>query len=122
MRLVKSKDTGAELKIRRLLHGKGYRYRLYRKDLPGKPDIVFPRRRCIIFVHGCFWHGHSCARGDRIPKTNTDYWRDKIERNRERDRITIQALAETQWKVLVVWECEIKDERQLESRLVTFLE
>ena len=85
MRAVKSHDTKPELLVRRAIHCMGYRYRLHRKDLPGKPDVVFPSRKKIIFVHGCFWHGHDCARGARMPKSNRSYWVSKISRNRERD-------------------------------------
>ena len=84
MRAVKFRDTEPELTVRRLLHRMGYRFRLQRKDLPGKPDIVFGPRRKVIFVHGCFWHGHSCKRGSRMPKTNVEYWETKITRNVER--------------------------------------
>lgn len=92
MRAVKGRDTGPELAVRRMLHARGYRYRLHRKDLPGKPDMTFPSRRKVVFVHGCFWHGHSCPRGARMPKTNADYWRAKIGRNRERDEAQRAAL------------------------------
>ena len=85
MRAVKGKDTKPELLVRRLVHGMGYRYRLHRKDLPGKPDLTFAGRRRVIFVHGCFWHGHDCARGARVQKNNRDYWLGKIGRNRGRD-------------------------------------
>ena len=84
MSRIKGRDTKPELKVRRLLYGMGYRYRLHRKDLPGKPDIVFGSRRKVIFVHGCFWHGHSCKRGRRVPKSNVEYWQTKIARNVER--------------------------------------
>lgn len=124
MQAVKGKDTGLEWKVRRLLHRAGYRYRLHRKDLPGKPDIVFPSRRKAVFVNGCFWHGHDCPRGARKPKTNTDYWLPKIERNRERDREAWAALESTGWRVLVIWECEAKIDRleELERRLRVFLD
>lgn len=120
MRRVKSKDTKPELAVRRLLHAAGYRYRLHRKDLPGKPDLVFPGRRKAVFVHGCFWHGHDCRRGARQPKTNAEYWRAKIARNIDRDARTRAALGAAGWRSLVVWECELKDEALLQ-RLENFL-
>ncbi len=120
MRRVKGKDTSPEMAVRRLLYAAGYRYRLHRKDLPGKPDLVFPGRRKVIFVHGCFWHGHDCRRGARQPKTNTEYWRAKIGRNVERDAKTRAALSKRGWNSLIVWECELKEEGLL-SRLEDFL-
>lgn len=107
MRSVKSKDTTPEIRLRKALFALGYRYRLNVKDLPGKPDLVFPQHEAVLFVHGCFWHGHQCKRGRRIPKTNTDYWRDKIRKNRDRDRKNKRALEALGWRVLTVWECEI---------------
>jgi DNA mismatch endonuclease, patch repair protein len=106
MRAVKSRDTKPEMIVRRLLYSMGYRYRLHRKDLPGNPDIVFPGSRKIIQVHGCFWHGHACKRGNRSPKTNTEYWSRKIARNIERDASTEAALHDLGWDVLTVWECQ----------------
>jgi DNA mismatch endonuclease, patch repair protein len=108
MRAVKSRDTNPELTIRRLLHSKGYRYRLHRADLPGSPDIVFPSRRKVIFVHGCFWHSHSCPRGARIPTNNREYWKQKIARNMARDAKVLATLEENGWRSLVVWECELR--------------
>jgi len=108
MRRVRSKDTAPELKVRKALTAMGLRYRLHRKDLPGQPDIVMPGRSLALFVHGCFWHGHDCARGARIPKANQDYWLAKIGRNRERDTRNAEALAALGWRVLVLWECEMK--------------
>jgi DNA mismatch endonuclease (patch repair protein) len=107
MRAVKSKDTEPEWIVRKLLHAAGYRYRLHAKELPGKPDLVFPSRRKVVFVHGCFWHGHACARGARRPKTNSEYWKGKIARNRERDEAHLIALRQGGWKVRTIWECEI---------------
>lgn len=121
MRRVKGKDTGPELTVRRLLHGLGYRYRLHRRDLPGSPDLVFPWRRVALFVHGCFWHGHDCARGARAPKQNAAYWAAKIDRNRSRDVETERALAALGWRPIVVWECELKDRAALTARLVQAL-
>ena len=122
MRQVKSQDTSPELRVRKLLHGLGYRYRLHRRGLPGTPDIVFPARRKVIFVHGCFWHGHGCKRGARTPKTNRAYWEGKIGRNRDRHERSCAALAEAGWRVLTVWECEIRDTETLTARLTAFLD
>jgi DNA mismatch endonuclease (patch repair protein) len=117
MRRVKGKDTAPEMRVRRLLWRLGARYRLHRKDLPGSPDIVLPGRRLAIFVHGCFWHGHDCPRGARIPKQNRDYWLAKIGRNRERDVSHRAALEARGWRVLALWECELRDAAALEVRL-----
>jgi len=117
MRRVKGRDTGPEMTVRRLLTALGARYRLHRKDLPGKPDIVLPGRRLAIFVHGCFWHGHDCARGARVPKANRDYWLGKVARNRERDIASRAALEAAGWRVEVIWECDLKDEAALTARL-----
>jgi len=121
MRAVKARNTSPEMAVRRVLHAAGYRYRLHRRDLPGKPDIVFPSRRKAIFVHGCFWHGHDCRRGARAPKTNADYWRAKIARNVERDRVTAAAFDSIGWQRLVIWECEVPAPNLLQ-RLHSFLE
>jgi DNA mismatch endonuclease (patch repair protein) len=117
MARVKGKDTSPELKVRKALTALGARYRLHRKDLPGSPDIVLPGRRLAIFVHGCFWHGHDCARGARVPKANRDYWLGKVGRNRARDAKTQAALADTGWRVETIWECELKDAAALTTRL-----
>ena len=121
MRRVKAKDTSPELKVRRLLTALGVRYRLHRKDLPGKPDIVMAGRKLAIFVHGCFWHGHDCARGARVPKANRDYWLGKVSRNRERDVANRAALEAAGWRVETLWECEMKDEAALRERLAGLL-
>lgn len=121
MRAVKSGDTKPEMLVRRLVHALGYRYRLHRADLPGKPDLAFSSRRKVIFVHGCFWHGHDCPRGARMPKSNTDYWRRKITRNQERDQLNLAALSRQGWDVLIVWECQTKDLETLERCLSDFL-
>ena len=120
MQAVKSKDTAPELAVRRMVHGAGFRYRLHRRDLPGCPDLVFPSRRKVIFVHGCFWHGHDCARGARVPKTNTDYWTAKVRRNAARDRSAKQDLKKGGWSVFVAWECQMKSANFL-KRLIRFL-
>ena len=122
MRSVKARDTKPEMLTRRTIHGMGYRYRLHRKDLPGKPDLVFPALRKVIFVHGCFWHGHDCARGARTPKANRAYWVRKINSNRERDSQSQKALKQDRWCVLTVWECEMKDQEAFRRRLRHFLE
>ena len=111
MRHVESKNTAPEVKLRSLLHKNGFRFRLNRKDLPGKPDIVLPKFKAVIFVHGCFWHGHSCNRGHR-PQTNTDFWNKKIESNIARDKKDIALLEAQGWRVLVVWQCEIKKKNE----------
>lgn len=108
MRAVKSKNTKPELALRKALHALGYRYRLNVKALPGKPDLVFPRYKTVIFMHGCFWHGHQCKRGNRTPKTNRAYWSDKIARNKARDKKNAAALTALGWRVITVWECELK--------------
>ena len=122
MRAVKGRDTGPEMTVRRLAHGMGYRYRLHRKDLPGKPDLAFPGRRKVIFVHGCFWHQHACPRGARSPKSSRDYWIPKLERNKQRDTENQARLCEMGWDVLVIWECEMKDRDALGKRIAAFLE
>lgn len=122
MQRVRSQDTKPELFVRRLLHSLGYRYRLRCADLPGKPDIVFTKRRKVIFVHGCFWHGHNCKAGNKQPKTNSGYWLSKLAKNRLRDSVHQAQLRENQWQVLVVWECEVKNPDALRTRLLAFLE
>ena len=122
MRAVKGRDTKPEMVVRRILHSMGYRYRLHRKGLPGKPDIVFAPRRKLIFVHGCFWHGHSCKRGSRRPKTNAQYWKVKISRNIERYSRQRKELLADGWATLTIWECELSDEDELRRRLRCFLE
>jgi DNA mismatch endonuclease (patch repair protein) len=121
MRAVKSKNTKPELIVRTLVHGLGFRYRLHRKDLAGVPDLVFPRLRKVIFVHGCFWHGHDCKRGARAPKENATYWSDKIARNCKRDASHVAALESAGWSPLIIWECELKDAAQLRARVTRFL-
>jgi DNA mismatch endonuclease (patch repair protein) len=120
MRAVKSTNTKPELIVRKLAHALGFRFRLH-GALPGKPDLVFAGRRKVIFVHGCFWHGHACARGARVPVNNRDYWVGKVARNRTRDRKTLRRLRADDWQVLVVWECETKNKEKLGSRLRRFL-
>jgi DNA mismatch endonuclease, patch repair protein len=117
MRAVKSRDTGPERAVRAMLREIAPGYRLCRADLPGKPDIVYGKRKLAIFVHGCFWHGHDCARGARAPRENADYWRAKIARNRERDARNLEALHARGWRTLVIYECALKDPEALRARL-----
>lgn len=117
MRAVKSRDTAPELKVRRAAHALGLRFRLNRKDLPGKPDLVFPAKRAALFVHGCFWHGHDCPRGARTPQNNRAYWQAKISRNMARDKANTALLKKLGWKPRVIWECETRDPAAL-SRLI----
>jgi DNA mismatch endonuclease (patch repair protein) len=121
MRAIKSKDTKPEVLIRQMLHREGYRFRLHRKDFPGKPDLVFSSRRAVIFVHGCFWHQHkNCKRG-RCPKSNLQYWKVKLDKNVKRDKAHRAALRKAGWRVLVVWECEIGSAGLL-NKLKSFLD
>ncbi|WP_293391254.1 DNA mismatch endonuclease Vsr [Phenylobacterium sp. RIFCSPHIGHO2_01_FULL_69_31] len=121
MRRVKGRNTAPEMAVRRALTKLGARYRLHRKDLPGNPDIVLPGRRLAIFVHGCFWHGHDCARGSRVPKRNREYWVAKVGRNVARDERGREALAALGWRVETIWECELKDAATLDARLAALL-
>ena len=120
MQAVRTRDTGPEMIVRRLLHSLSYRYRLHRNDLPGKPDVAFLSRRKAIFVHGCFWHGHGCPQG-RPPKSRLDYWKPKLDGNRERDRRKEEELRSMGWSVLVIWQCETADLGGLARRLHGFL-
>lgn len=121
MRSIKAKDTQPELVVRRMLREAGFPgYRLHRRDLPGRPDIVYAGRRKLIFVHGCFWHGHECREGSRKPKTRVDYWHPKIDGNRSRDLRNLQRLRDAGWRVEVIWECEIA-QPGLQKRLAAFM-
>jgi DNA mismatch endonuclease (patch repair protein) len=120
MSAVHTRDTGAEKAVRSIVHRLGYRYSLTRTDLPGKPDLVFVSRRKIIFVHGCFWHGHSCRYG-RLPKTRRSYWWPKIEANKKRDCKQTNTLRKAGWSVMVVWQCQLKKEDNLKMRIRGFL-
>ncbi len=120
MSRVKGSNTTPELIVRRMLHAAGYRYRLHRKDLPGKPDIVFGPRKKIVFIHGCFWHGHRCPKG-RLPKSNQAFWSSKIDTNKKRDRKRGRQLGALGWKVLVIWQCQLKDPLAVRKRIVDFL-
>lgn len=123
MRKIKSKNMKPEMAVRRLVHGMGYRYRLHRTTLPGKPDLVFGPRKKVIFVHGCFWHQHArkeCLDG-KLPKSNTNYWTPKLKRNIERDAANLESLKEMGWSTLVIWECECKSVDMLAPRIRAFL-
>ena len=120
MRRIRSRDTRPEMVVRRLVHALGYRYRLHRRDLPGKPDLVFGPRRAVLFVHGCFWHQHDCQDG-RVPSSNRSYWQAKLARNVERDIQVRQELERLGWRVLIVWECETKNEEKLRDLIMSFL-
>ena len=111
MSAIRSKDTKPEMMVRRFLHALGFRFRLHRKDLPGKPDVVLGRYRSAIFVDGCFWHGHGCSRTRKAPTTNAAYWGPKIARTQQRDRDATAALIAQGWRVIRLWECQIDDER-----------
>ncbi len=117
---VKRADTKSEMIVRRIAHALGYRFRLHRKDLPGSPDLVFPRLKKAIFVHGCYWHRHDCKKAT-TPKTNVDFWRQKFERNVERDRKALTELSKQGWRTMVVWECETKDKETLKGSVSAFL-
>ncbi|WP_218032758.1 very short patch repair endonuclease [Pararhodospirillum oryzae] len=121
MRRIRGRDTAPEWVVRRLVHAMGYRYRLHVRDLPGKPDLVFRGRRCVIFVHGCFWHRHDCHLG-RLPKSNLQFWLPKFEANKERDARTLSALDALGWRVLTVWECELVDKEKIRKKIMEFLE
>jgi len=121
MSRIRNRDTRPERIVRSIVHRLGYRYRLHKKDLPGKPDIVLVRHRKIIDVHGCFFHMHKCKYGSVVPVTNAEFWKGKRLSNVERDRRTLRALEREGWKVLVVWECETRTPASLQSRLLAFL-
>lgn len=109
MARIRGKNTHPEMVVRRYLYSRGLRYRLHVRQLPGKPDIVLPGRRAVVFVHGCFWHGHSGCNTWKIPKTRTDYWQEKITGNKRRDARAIRQLRKSKWQVFVVWECELTE-------------
>lgn len=118
---IKGKNTKPELIVRKLVHGMGFRYRLHRKDLPGSPDLVFPRLKKVIFVHGCFWHRHTGCRFAYTPKSNAQFWLDKLEGNIRRDGQAVTALETLGWQVLIVWECEVSDLPALTRKVSSFL-
>ncbi len=123
MRAVKGKDTKPEMAVRRMVHGMGYRYRLHRKDLPGKPDLAFGSRKKVIFVHGCFWHRHSdpACPLSRLPKSRLDFWLPKLEGNRRRDAEILERLERSGWRALTVWECQLTDTDMVAERVLAFL-
>lgn len=120
MQSVGSRHTGPELAVRSLVHRLGYRFRLHGRDLPGKPDLVFAGRRKVVFVHGCFWHGHRCRKA-KVPKSNVAFWRDKMRNNRARDWRNLKALEKLGWGSLVLWQCELKDISTIRRRILAFL-
>jgi DNA mismatch endonuclease, patch repair protein len=117
MSRIRGKDTKPEMLVRRALHRLGYRYRLHRRDLPGKPDLVFPSRKKVVFIHGCFWHAHEDCTVANMPKSRRPYWKAKFARNKERDQLNAKRLRQAGWKVFVVWECETKKLDRLQKRL-----
>ena len=123
MRRIKSKGMKPEMVVRKLVHRMGYRYRLHHKGLPGKPDLVFAGRKRVIFVHGCFWHQHDDpeCRDGRMPRSNAEYWKSKLERNLSRDNSAVDELRRSGWQVLVVWECETREVSLLEKRVYDFM-
>ena len=116
MRSVRSRDTGPELVVRSILHGLGFRFRLHKKELAGRPDVVLAKHRTVVFIHGCFWHGHGCEKG-RLPKSRLKFWTAKILRNRIRDAESVKALEAAGWRVLTIWQCETKNSDGLRARL-----
>ncbi len=124
MSRIRATDTKPEMIVRRLIYSMGYRYRLHRSDLPGKPDLTFAKRKKVIFVHGCFWHQHSdpkCKLAS-VPKSNQHYWLPKLRKNAQRDTEVGLQLARAGWSVLVIWECELKDSLELKTKIASFLE
>jgi DNA mismatch endonuclease (patch repair protein) len=121
MALIRGKDTKPEMVVRRLIHELGYRFRLHRRDLPGHPDLVLPRHRAVIFVHGCFWHRHDCPKGRREPKTNRLYWNAKLRGNADRDAKCLSLLEAAGWRVLTIWECETAAHQELLDTMSAFL-
>lgn len=121
MSRIRGKDSNPEMKLRRLVHGLGFRYRLHVKNLPGKPDLVFPGRHAVIFMHGCFWHRHEGCKLARLPKSKLDFWEEKLETNRQRDLSHHQQLLELGWNILVVWECQLGDPVNVSRIIQEFL-
>lgn len=122
MRNIKAKDTRPEMAVRRLIFSMGYRYRLHGKGLPGKPDLVFRKRKKVIFIHGCFWHQHEGCKKSHIPRSNLDYWLPKLEKTKNRDKQHLQNLKSDGWQTLVIWECQVKDTDALKERIQAFLD
>lgn len=121
MSSIRGKDTKPELTVRRIAHALGYRFRVHRRDLPGNPDVVFPRLRKIVFVHGCYWHRHASCQYAYVPKSNTAFWKQKFDANVARDKHSVAELEKISWEVLIIWECETRDEGKLACRLAAFL-
>lgn len=121
MSRIRAKDTTPEMIVRRLAHGLGFRYRLHVSTLPGKPDLVFPSRQKVIFIHGCYWHRHRCRKGKSLPATHQEFWVEKFKNNVKRDRQHNKMLVAAGWETLVIWECETKDIQALKSVLLNFL-
>ena len=122
MSRIRGKDTIPEMKVRSLIHSHGYRYRLHDKKLPGKPDLVFKSLKKVIFVHGCFWHSHEHCRKGQLPKSNLEYWEPKISKNKERDSKNYESLILQGWKILIVWQCELKNTESVKNNILNFLE
>jgi len=122
MKLIRSKNTKVEMVVRRLTHAMGYRYRLHSKALPGSPDMVFPARKKVIFVHGCFWHQHENCRHYRMPRSKLDFWLPRLESNKRRDAKVYEQIKESGWRYLVVWECELKNREAVANHIKSFLE
>lgn len=122
MSRIRAKDTSPEKTVRSFLHQLGYRFRLHRRDLPGQPDIVLPRFRAVVFVHGCYWHRHKRCKYAYTPKTRIEFWQRKFDENVERDRLTLKSLRKQGWRILVVWECQIADGTAVAQRLIRFLQ
>jgi DNA mismatch endonuclease (patch repair protein) len=117
MSMIKGKNTKPEIIVRKFLHAKGFRYRLHKKDLPGKPDIVLPKYKTVIFIHGCFWHGHKNCKYFVVPKTRTEWWLNKIEGNRLNDKRNSTKLRKAGWKIITLWECQLKPKKVLKTLL-----
>ncbi len=120
MARIKGKDTKPELRVRSMLHKMGYRFRLHRRDLPGNPDLTLPRYKKVIFIHGCFWHGHEGCRRSKRPSTNVAFWTKKLDKNIKRDQRNIRELREMGWDTLIIWTCELKDEERLRKKIRNF--
>lgn len=121
MSRVRGKDSAPEMRLRRIVHGSGFRYRLHVKNLPGSPDMVFPKRKAVVFMHGCFWHRHEGCKLARLPKSRLGFWVEKLEANRQRDKRNQGLLMEMGWRVLVVWECQLRDTVAISRTVTEFL-